>query len=416
MNTKRPLLVTAQRIWLFAFLFAIPFSTAYIVNTTVAISYINMFSVVFIGLGVVNMLLKTIPYSPVADRRTVGVISLLFAAMAFALLFTDPVRGGIGFWISRLTQPFLVGWFVYHMLAAKVLKIEEIVKALALSLIPLVIGGVLQVAGVIPFQDPGRVTVLYRWPNTFARYVEILLLLSLPYIWFKTGKNRTWFLALWISGLLLLLASLSYNAAVGVIVSGFIFLALLPRQYQKVRVSLMAALILIVTVAAFNAPKLPKWQTSINDSKETRLEFWGVAVQTIKVNFWTGIGIKGWENQYTQLVERYDKNEHLNYASQQPHNVFLDSLLKAGPLGLMAVTLILLWPIIRGYQLFKRQDLEKYGWFGMSALLYGAGMLLFGLIDDPLWSDDTMPLLFIVLFALAYAYAHPKSALKKSES
>lgn len=404
MNASYSFSIRLQRLWLLSFLAVIPFSTAYIVNTSVAVSYINVFSMVFIGLGLFNALKGDIPFVKVKDREAVWTVLFLVAAMAYGLIFSEPLRSGLGFFISRLSQPLLVGWFAYHMLEAKALKVEEMVKALLVSLGLLIIGGLFQIGGVLPFLDPGRVTVLYRWPNTFARYVEILLLISLPFIWFKSEKNRIILFILWITGIGLLLSTLSYNAVAGTTVAGLLFLILLPSQYRKIQVTLLAIMVVVIGVAAINAPRLPKWERSVNDSKETRLEFWQIAVATIKDNPLTGIGLKGWELRYPELLERYDEGRHLSLTSQQPHNVFLDSLLKAGPIGLLAVLAILLWPIRRGYQIMKASPMNKEGWFGLSLLLYGMGMMLFGLIDDPLWSDDTMPLLAIFLFSAAYWY------------
>jgi O-antigen ligase len=166
----------------------------------------------------------------------------------------------------------------------------------------------------------------------------------------------------------------------------------------------MAILAIIVVI---NAPKLPKYETSITSSRLTRLQFWTVAEGVIRDHFWTGIGIKTWEDTYPQLVQKYYIDVYhkppLNYGSVQPQNVFLDSFVKAGLPGFIAITAVLLWPIFEGIALARTyKERNPDWWVGLSLAAYGVALLVFGLIDDPLWSDDTMPILFILYFLLAF--------------
>ena len=74
-------------------------------------------------------------------------------------------------------------------------------------------------------------------------------------------------------------------------------------------------------------------------------------------------------------------------------------------LGLIAVVTLLLWPVWRGLQLSRIFGLDRGGWFGLSMVAYGVGLFLFGFIDDPLWSDDVIPLLYIFFACIAWMYA-----------
>ena len=407
----QPLAVRIQRYWLFLFLILIPFSTWYITQTPFAISPINVFSIVFILLGLLNLLVGNIPWTKVGDRQTVLIIAALFLALAYGLLFTHPVRSGIGFWISRLIQPLLVGMTVYQMVAAGYLKVEEFVEALFWSILPLVIGGTLQLLHLLPYLDPGRVSVAYRWPDTFGRYIEILLLLSAPWLFLKE-RLRPWRVMLWLAGVLIMSASLSYSVVASFVLGLVAVLVVLPPPFQRLRNWTLIGLVVITLLAAIFAPHLPKWEATITASRLTRLEFWTVAVHTIQTHFWTGIGLKGWQLQYFELVQKYGPNHPpINWASQQPQNVFLEAFLKAGLPGFIAITGVLLWPIWRGIQV-ARQNIQDLGWFGLSAVGYGVGMLTFGLLDDPLWSDDTTPLLFSIFLLLAWV--HTSKSLRNS--
>jgi O-antigen ligase len=157
---------------------------------------------------------------------------------------------------------------------------------------------------------------------------------------------------------------------------------------------------------AIGARHLPKWHTSVTESRLTRLEFWKVARGVIHDHFWTGIGIKGWESQYAVNVRKYAPYPPLNWASPQPHDVFLDSFVKAGLPGFLAITALLLWPIGAGISVARRRGPES--WYGIAIASCGVALLVFGIIDDPLWSDDMIPLLFIVYSGLSYVLVRTK--------
>lgn len=394
--------------WLLLFIvFSIPLSLKYITKDPFAISYLNVLSVAFIGLGFLNLITGAVKWQPVRHKPFLWLIGVLLLAMAYALLFTDPLRNGIGLWTSRLGQPLLVGFFVYQLVANSIIKVEQVAKALFWSLVSLIIVGGLQYVGVLEYRDPGRITATYFYPNTFARYVEILLLVTFPWILFGLKKGRRLMLGVWLVGVLLLLSSKSYNGVASFGIALTAMFVLLPKPFVQLKRVAVTGLIVLGALIVVNAPKLPKYQTSINDSRLTRLEFWEVASGVINDNFWTGIGIKTWEKNYGQLVEKYyiQKNQKLplNWGSVQPHNVFLDSFVKAGLPGFFAITALLFWPILEGRAFIQSYYAKnKEWWYGLSIAGYGIAMLLFGLIDDPIWSDDTMPLMFILLFMLAW--------------
>lgn len=390
--------------WLLLFLiFAVPISLKYITKEPFAISWLNVISLGFIGVSFVAMVSGATPLRWPKHRPFVWLIALFLLAMGWALLNTPSLRQGIGLWTSRLSQPLLVGFFAYQVLEARHLRPRQIVGAIFASLIPLILFGAFQLVGITEYRDPGRITATYFYPNTFARYMDIILLVTLPWILFGLTKGKRIALGIWAVGVLFLLLSKSYNGTVSLMAGLVAFVLCLPPVYKQIKLLFVVGVAIVTILLAFNAPKLPKWQTSITDSRLTRLEFWGVATQVIADNFWTGIGIKTWELTYPQLVEQYGPFPPRNWGSVQPHNVFLDSFIKGGFPAFFAITALLLWPITEGFAVFRSQYRKSADWWvGGSLMAYGVAMLTFGLIDDPIWSDDTMPILFIVYFVLAY--------------
>lgn len=411
MSQVKKYLIDLQRWWLFGLLFLIPVSIKYVVESPFAISYLNLISVGYILVGLTNLLLGNLRLRKIQPLSLVWVIIGLLGAMAFALFFTDPLRNGLGLWTSRLLQPLLVGYFTYLLLKRGQLQVSEIVRAVFWSLIPLIVISLAQAFGIADYRDPGRLTGPYPYPNTFARYVEIILLLSFPWLILERPTGQFWYWLIWALGVVILLGSISYNGVATFYLSALTVLALIKLPASKKRL-LIGVLVTIGLIVAVNASRLPKYQISITDSRLTRLEFWQVALGAIGDNFWTGIGIKGWEKNYHLLVREYAPWPPRNWGSAQPHNVFLDGWLKAGVPGFLSITALLIWPIWAGWRYWCAREGEiRSGWLGLSIFGYGLAMLLFGLIDDPIWSDDTVPLLMVIYLTLGFAISQrePKS-------
>ncbi len=411
-------MVRILRWWLFGLLFLIPLSLKYLTKDPFALSWLNLLSIGFIGLGAITLASRQLSFKPVSHRPFLVLLFCLLLSLAYALLFTHPLRNGIGLWTSRLLQPLLVGLVVFELYANDYLKPAEIVRSLFWSLVPLLLLGAMQAIGFIDYRDPGRITASYFYPNTFARYMDIILLTTLPWILFAKQERKRLLLGVWGLGVVLLLSSKSYNGVLSLAAGLVAILILLPVSWRKITYWGLGLLLASALLVAVNAPRLPKWQTSIHDSRLTRLEFWRVAGGVIGDHFWTGIGIKTWEKDYPHLVEKYGPFPPLNWGSVQPHNVFLDSFVKAGLPGFFAITALLLWPVFEGVRFCRQayRDRSSEWWFGMSLAAYGVAMLVFGFIDDPLWSDDTMPILFILLFALAALVVRRQRATSRLET
>lgn len=376
----------------------IPISLKYVTKEPFALSYLNFLSVGLIALTGLGLLTRSLQHRSVGNPVFTVCLTLFLLGMLNALLATDQLRDGIGLWTSRLTQPLLVGYCAYLLLSNRLVKLDWLMKAFLVGLLLTELIGLAQWLSLIPTGDPGRLTGAYQYPNTFARYLDIVLALSLP--WLATTKpGRLWWL-IWLTGIAILLGTISYNGVLTFYLSLILFLLLgnLSRLIKRLGLGLLIG---VGALTIILAPSLPKYQTSVNDSRLTRLEFWQVAWGVTRDHPWTGIGIKGWEQKYNQLVRQYVPGLPRNWGSVQPHNVFLDALVKGGIPALIGVVAMMLWPIFGGYRLWRSRS--EYAWLGLGALGYGVAMFWFGLIDDPIWSDDTVPILFIVSASLLAA-------------
>ena len=390
MASQQPFSLQLERGFLLLLIFLLPLTTAHVVERPFAVSGVEILEVFYLVVAGWNRLRKVVEWKLPTDRKSLWVIGSLLVVLAYALLFTHPLRSGIGFWVGRVALPLLTALSTYQLLRAKHIKVDMIFYALYLSLIPQIIWGGLQLTHLLPFNDPGRVTAAYRWPDSFGRIVELLLLATLPWI-LRTARYR---LIVWGLGALTMLASLSYGVVYSFVLALFCGLWLLPKRYRVAQVTATVLLMVGASTVALFSHKLLTWHYGIEASVIIRAQFWSIALSTIYDHLFTGIGLKGWELQYPHLVQQYGGHlgRILAGTSEQPQNFFLDSLLKAGIPGLLAITAFPLLLLYRGYQSARQGQ-----WLGFSVFACAVSLLFFGLLDDPLWSDEVMPLLFILL-------------------
>jgi len=396
----KPILRKIQTIFWAMLIVATPFSLRYVMTEPYAVSYLGIFCLAFFGLSIVNILIGNLKLKKLAPRSFKWVIIALLVAMLWGLANTTPVSNGYGLWISRLLLPLGVGYISYLMVVDGLLSYKLCIQVFIVTLVLLSVSGASQVLGYTDFLTPNRVTGPYVTPNTFARFLEVMLLMSLPWI---LVRKKYWYLLAWLMGTFALLSTISYNGTTTFILGLLLIITLMPRESLSKRTKALIFFVFLIGLVGVGANfhSLPKYNVSINDSRLSRLEYWGIAWGAIKDHPLTGIGIKTWELSYTDLVIQYGPTPPRNWASSQPHNVFLDSWLKAGLPGLLAVTAFLLWPILAALSYFRRHQDNRNSWFAMSVLCSMTALLLFGVIDDPIWNDDIMILVMTINFMMA---------------
>lgn len=377
----------------------LPFLILDLTDQIFSVSVLNLVGALVIGLGLLNAMRGTVPIAWPKDKTTNLILALVALTFILALFVTNPLQNAIGFWVSRLLEPFLLGLMSVSLVASGFLRPNVIVRWLLLSLLGLFLAAAFQFLNN-SFGHGPRLYLPYEFPDTLARYYAIVLTFSLS--WLLIQRPGWFWWLIWSGGLIGLLGTQSFNAVATTGLGFLVVIALLPAKLHTTKRRGWLILALSFIAAMIVAPRLAKWEVTMTDSLETRKEFWQVARGALHDNYWAGIGIKGWETQYPTLVQQYSSHRPpLNWGSAQPHNIFLDGLLKAGILGLLAVLGLLFLPIISGLKLLHRAN-QPFGWFGLGLAAYGTAMLAFGLLDDPLWSDDTMPLLFMLTLTTAW--------------
>lgn len=158
----------------------IPFLLSYWQREPLAVSYLNLASVSVIALTALSILLGQLTLQPVRSRSLIVVIGLMAAMLAWGTIFSEPLRSTFGPWTSRFLQPVLVGYCGYLLLLQDQGLKKWFIWALWVGLALVSLHGLLQWIDYLPSNNTDRLTGVYSFPNSFARYIEILLLVLAP--------------------------------------------------------------------------------------------------------------------------------------------------------------------------------------------------------------------------------------------
>ncbi len=198
---------------------------------------------------------------------------------------------------------------------------------------------------------------------------------------------------------LLLIATRSMGAiGASLLIMLFYFFRRSDLKILKSKISkiVIAAIAIAVTFGIFYTKILPTIQTDYS-SLDERGEIWLTSAELLKnpktVIFGTGFG--QFEANYIENVAEVLDREPLDYYVIQPHNIFLLFIFNYGILGLIFIVL-LIYKTLKNLLTFKE---PTFGIIICFSLLY---FFIHGLIDTPIFKNDTL-ILFLLFLELGIA-------------
>jgi O-antigen ligase len=177
-----------------------------------------------------------------------------------------------------------------------------------------------------------------------------------------------------------------------------IFMALV-LQIKKFFNRILLAILLIIVIgggmaASLNAEKFQNLtRFDEHTSVATRIEIWQVGFQLIKENPLLGIGLGKYQENYDQRAVEILEREPLEKTRLHSHNVFMETWLNAGLLGLISFV----WLIVLAYfQIFKVKNKEDRFilYAGIAMLTY---IVVHGLIDVTFWKNDLALIFWLIM-------------------
>lgn len=337
------------------------------------------------------------------------------------LLLTAAVLGTIIAPDTRLALGILKGWIVDPLLLSVLFvglftKITNSETAKILwrdVLLFLMLGAVLTVISSIfldYLQQTGRLKGWYDSPNVMAMYLVPITLACTLWLFSKIGfgtlSSKLKFF--WIASCILLLAGiiLTYSFAgwVSLIVAYAICYSLKMFSWKKLAITIGLVLSLVGLalpwIGISNNPKLigghfnPTYKIN---SGEIRSILWREAGVMILKYPILGIGLGQWQSKFQPLITPALKGVYnpgylveLYYASLFPHNLWLNTWLSLGLLGLIALG----WLVFLTFkQTNVKRDLVYFIPVGVMSTI-----LIQGMVDTPVYKNDLAVIFWLTFF------------------
>ncbi|MAF20589.1 MAG: hypothetical protein CMI55_02820 [Parcubacteria group bacterium] len=326
-------------------------------------------------------------------------IFLIFLGVTIATLFSEDISISAGIFKSWFISPLL-----FFIVLINVVKNKKQIKNILLALFCSGLGVCLialfyWLTNKLTYD--GRLQAFYLSPNYLAMYLSPILILSL-YLYFVFDKKIIKLL-LFIAHCLLfiiLYLTFSYGAWLGVLAALifilFAFYKFKPVVLNKKIVIVFVLLILVGLISQIPSQKFQGLLDLSYPSLESRLVIWQSAWEITKDHSLIGIGPGMFQKYY--LAYQVQLGPYLEWATPQPHSLFLAFWLQAGLLGLVG----LIWLLIIFFKglFYKKLDKEVL----IINIFLGATMvyiLAHGLVDTTYWKND-LALIFWLIIALGY--------------
>ncbi len=211
-----------------------------------------------------------------------------------------------------------------------------------------------------------------------------------------------------------LILTQSYGGIVGVFVTVFCYMIYERfKTTNKETKTFLTKIIVFITVvivlgvglaAALNVEKFQNLvKVDEHTSIATRLEIWEVGAKLIKENPVLGIGLGEYERMYSERATELLGHQPYELARLHSHNLYMETWLNAGLLGVIAFFWLLIATFIHVKKTVTSLSVEiRQIMVAVSMML--VYILLHGLIDVPFWKND-LALLFWLIIGVLFSTA-----------
>jgi putative inorganic carbon (hco3(-)) transporter len=248
-------------------------------------------------------------------------------------------------------------------------------------------------------------------PNALALYLDFLLPIPLALALSKPIK-RYWLWVIFMLGSVALFVTLSRAGWLGMVIGGGIILWDRIRRFSTVTRFYMIAIaslflvLLIGILFVFDNPIKSRFTANDDGSAYIRIPLMKVAVNMIKSNPWSGIGL----NNYTEVDQFYDTTPE-RVTTVFPWPVHCTYLQLAAELGVFAL-FVFFWIIglvfRKGFYLLKKCQDDQRDWV-LGILAGMTGFLIHGLVENATLASNLMPFWFFCGILAGLSKMHEKA-------
>ncbi len=326
-------------------------------------------------------------------------VILIMFGVIFSTLVSADLKTSAGILKSWFLAPAIFGLIVFDLAKKREIFKKYLWAIIFSGVVVAVISFIYLLSGQLTFD--GRLKAFYLSPNHLAMYLAPALILALGF-WFEIKKKwqKIFFVACFMLYAVCLYFTFSYAAWLAIF-GALIFAVLMAWRAGRINIKklfiascLLLAVFLIVFSSQLGGEKMESLFNSDRSSFQSRLMIWQSALKILSEHPILGIGPGLFQNYYLEYQKYFPP--YLEWASPQPHNLFLAFWLQAGILGLIGFGWLIFSLIRNNFQLWRKTKQPLV--LALAAVFIY--FLIHGLADTPFWKND-LALIFFSLTALS---------------
>lgn len=326
------------------------------------------------------------------------IVFLLFTVLTTSVstLISPDIFAALGVWKSYFIEPILL-FIVFTSVIKKTDDVWPFLTALAAGSWLIILPGIAQYAfdfGIpAPWNVERRITSIFPYPNAVGLFLGPIVVMSFFSLAQKHIRKNRWVTMFWISTAIFSLLSviLAQNEAAIAAIAATLFLSALFFARPR-RATIVCALLAIFAIGLFQDIREPIIQklTLKDFSGQVRISQWKETAELLKDKPIFGAGLSGYP---TTIVPYHSEKSYEIF--QYPHNIFLNTWVELGLLGLITLGFAGALVIKTFWRTRKKEPII----FLASGVLLE--MVIHGLVDVPYFKND---LSVIVWFFLAIIF------------
>ncbi len=340
-------------------------------------------------------------YKKLTTDFRIPIVIVLVAATVGIFVAPDTVAA-LGVWKSYFVEPILFFYILRSIIKTRQ-DVYRAVWALGLGAGFVALFAFFQKITGLALPEPWdlarRTTSIFPYPNAVGLYLAPLIALGFAAISHTIKRLRPVSSIFWATTIILSILAIIFSETEAVWVALPIVLWIMSWFSARLRrwsVPLgLITILVILAVPSINQPLFEK--ITLQDySGGVRLTQWDDTIELLKDTPLLGAGLSG----YPIAIVPYHQNEHIEIF-QYPHNVFLNTWIELGLLGLLGLAWLSIEVLRRSWARFKNHPKQR--WLIIGCLGALTVMFIHGLVDVPYFKNDLAVMTWSLLALLSVA-------------
>ncbi len=312
----------------------------------------------------------------------------------------------------KLSAGVLKGWWLDPIILILIIllniknrqQIEKTILALLLGSALVSLYGLIEHIFGFGLQADGLLNAMYKPANYVAMLIVPVTIMSLGLLFYYKNNYRYKYLTIFLIAISLvaLFYTKSYGGFLGFSLGVFTLLFWQENKRKKI-ISIILFIILGLSGVSILSTQA-KFKNIINfterNSLTTRLQIWEISTEVLKNNLIFGVGLGNFQKPYRKMAFTMYQPP-LEWDVVKAHNLFLNTLLEMGIIGLSVLLYLLIVFLWQTKKLIRLVKTTNYWWLVAGTFAAMISILSHGLLDTPFFKND-LAILFLVVFILPF--------------